>query len=771
MKKEKSEDKETKHLPPAEFTGIKTTKPKKNSAGTAGIITAMKHGINYMKPGAMAKTMFKLNQKGGIDCPGCAWPDPDDDRSKMGEFCENGMKAISEEAAKSVLDGNFFAENSVENLRKKSDFELGKLGRLSEPLLYDKERDHYFPIDWKEAFSIISRELNALEDPNKAAFYTSGRTSNEAAFLYQLFVRMYGTNNLPDCSNMCHESSGVALVETIGLGKGSVTLNDIHRAELLIIMGQNPGTNHPRMLSAIEKCKEGGGEVITVNPLPEAALMKFTNPQRPMKMLTGGTTITDLFLQVRINGDIALLKAIMILLWEREKLQPGSVFDHEFIEKYTTGYDELIAHLENSSLTECIEACGISRDLLEIAAEKIAAKERIIICWAMGLTQHKNGVQNIREIINLLLLKGAIGKEGAGACPVRGHSNVQGDRTMGIDEAPKEEFLDRLGSFYQFNPPRDHGYATVDTIKAMHEGSLKVFMAMGGNFLAAGPDTQLTGDALSSCRMTVHVSTKLNRSHLAPGEISLILPCLGRTDIDRQKSGEQLITVENSMSVIHSSKGVLEPCSPRLKSEVAIICELAKATLKNEKQPDWDHYRDNYDTIRDSIEQIIPGFDDYNKRIKEEQFFYLPNGPQKREFNTHTGKANFSVNPVSALNKEDDRYVMMTVRSHDQFNTTIYGLDDRYRGIYNERRVVLMNPQDMVRAGLKSKEVVNLSSNYKGVKRRAERFIMVPYDIPAGCVATYFPEANSLVPFDQYADRSKTPISKSVIVAIEKLST
>ncbi|TVR81753.1 MAG: hypothetical protein EA409_06315 [Saprospirales bacterium] len=768
MKKGKSEDKEKKHLSPAEFTGIKTTKPKTNSAGVTGIVVAMKHGINYMKPGAMARAMFKLNQKGGIDCPGCAWPDPDDDRSKLGEFCENGMKAISEEAARNLIDGNFFSENSVESLRRKSDFELGKLGRLSEPLVYDKSKGHYYPIDWESAFSIISRELNALKDPNQAAFYTSGRTSNEAAFLYQLFVRMYGTNNLPDCSNMCHESSGVGLSETIGLGKGSVTLNDIHQADLLIIMGQNPGTNHPRMLSSIEKCKENGGEVITVNPLPEAALMKFTNPQRPLKILTGGTTITDLFLQLRINGDIPLLKAIMILLLEREKQQEGSVFDREFIEEFTTGFDELIAHLETTSLSDCIEASGVSRDLIELAAEKIATKKRIIICWAMGLTQHKNGVQNIREIVNLLLLKGAIGKEGAGVCPVRGHSNVQGDRTMGIDEAPTEEFLDRLGSYYHFNPPREHGYATVDAIKAMHEGSLKVFVAMGGNFLSAGPDTKLTGDALSSCRMTVHISTKLNRSHLAPGEISLILPCLGRTDIDRQKSGEQFVTVENSMSVLHSSKGVLEPCSPKLKSEVAIICEMAKATLKREKQPDWDRYRDNYDSIRDSIEQIIPGFENFNQRIKKEDFFYLPNGPKNRQFNTHTGKANFSVNPIATLKVEDEQYIMMTIRSHDQFNTTIYGLDDRYRGIYNERRVVLMNPEDMVRTGLKNREVVNLSSNYKGIKRSVDRFIVVPYDIPSGCVATYFPEANALVPYDEYADRSKTPISKSVIISIEK---
>jgi molybdopterin-dependent oxidoreductase alpha subunit len=766
----KSENPGDEFLTPEGHNQLRTSKPKENTAGVPGIVTAMKHGLKYMKTGQMIKTMFRLNQKGGIDCPGCAWPDPDDDRSKLGEFCENGMKAIAEEASKSVIFSDYFEKNSVAELRKLSDFKLGKLGRLGEPLIYDGEDDHYKSISWEEAFEQIGRELNQLPDPDQAAFYTSGRTSNEAAFLYQLFVRLYGTNNLPDCSNMCHESSGVGLSETLGLGKGSVTLSDIHEAELLIIMGQNPGTNHPRMLSALEKCKENGGKIISINPLAEAGLMKFTNPQRPGKMLTGGTTLTDLFLQVRINGDVALLKGIMKILLNRESEEPGRVFDKEFINSHTAGYEEFISDLEKTDLSECMQKSGVPLSLLETAADWIAQKEKIIVCWAMGLTQHKNAVHNIREIVNLLLLRGAIGKPGAGTCPVRGHSNVQGDRTMGIYEAPPEEFLDSLGKHFDFEPPRDHGYATVDTIREMRDGNVKFFMAMGGNFLSAGPDTQLVGEALSSCNMTVHISTKLNRSHLAPGKTSLILPCLGRTEKDIQKSGVQFVTVENSMGVIHSSQGVLPPCSKKLKSEVAIVCHLAKSTLNKTDNVDWEDFMDNYDRIRASIEAVLPGFENYNHRIKLHHFFYLPNGPRNREFKTSNGKANFSVNPLPDLGVGDNEFIMMTIRSHDQFNTTIYGLDDRYRGIYNERRVVMMNPKDMKIMELKSREVVDLVSNYRGVRRTANKFIVVPYDIPVGCVGTYFPEANSLVPFDEYADKSKTPISKSVKITVEKLS-
>ena len=753
---------------PDTFTGLKTGKLKKKVAGIPGIYHALRHAFKYMSLLNFFKSTRIMNQKGGFDCPGCAWPDPDDDRSSLGEYCENGMKAIAEEASKKTLKAEFFHQNSVAELRKKSDFELGKLGRIAEPLYCEREMGHYRRIDWNTAFKIIAKELNALDHPDQAAFYTSGRTSNEAAFLYQLFVRQYGTNNLPDCSNMCHESSGVGLTETLGIGKGSVTLQDIHDAELLIIMGQNPGTNHPRMLSALEKCKENGGQIITINPLPEAGLMNFINPQRPGKILTGGSTLTDLFLQVKINGDIALLKAILKILLEMEREKPGTVFDLPFIEEYCSGYEDLIEDLDRVSMEKCLRDCGVPLEQLKVAAGYIAAKERIIICWAMGLTQHKNGVNNIRELVNLLLLKGAIGKKGAGTCPVRGHSNVQGDRTMGIYEAPSGEFLDQLEKTFGFKVPRHHGLSTVDTIEAMKDGKVKAFVAMGGNFLSAGPDTNLTGKALSECELTVHVSTKLNRSHLAPGRHSLILPCLGRTEKDIQKSGPQFVTVENSMSVVHSSRGNLTPCSKHLLSEVAIICGMADACFKEKSNINWPVLKNDYSKIRDLVARVIPGFENFNERIEKEGQFYLPNGPKIREFNTPNGKANFTVNQLPEIELEEGELIMMTIRSHDQFNTTIYGLDDRYRGIYNERRIVMMHPEDMKERELRSRDVVDISSEYDGVKRWARKFIVLPFDIPKGCVATYFPEANALIPFNQYAHKSKTPISKSVRIRIEQ---
>ncbi|TVQ49450.1 MAG: hypothetical protein EA362_04545 [Saprospirales bacterium] len=768
MRENKDGNQKLKFEAKEEFTGLKTGKRKKKSAGIPGVLNALKHAFKYMPIPSIFKAASKLNQKGGFDCPGCAWPDPDDDRSALGEFCENGMKAISEEISKKIINGDFFENKSVSELREYSDFELGKLGRLGEPLIYHQHDDKYHPISWQNAFKLIAKELQDLDHPDQASFYTSGRTSNEAAFLYQLFVRMLGTNNLPDCSNMCHESSGVGLTETLGLGKGSVTLNDMHRAEVIIIMGQNPGTNHPRMLSALEKCKENGGKIITVNPLPEAGLLTFINPQNPIKIMSGGTTLTDIFLQVKINGDIPLLKGLMKILLIKDEEREGKVLDHHFIADYTENFNLLKEHLDKVSLDDCIEKSGIPLDLMESAVDLIADKEKIIVCWAMGLTQHKNGVNNIKEIVNLLLLKGAIGKEGAGTCPVRGHSNVQGDRTMGIYEAPSEDFLKRLDKVFNFTAPRKHGYSTVDNIRAMADGKVKVFMAMGGNFLSAAPDTNLTGRAMSNCKLTVHVSTKLNRSHLAPGEVSLILPCLGRSEKDIQKSGQQYVTVENSMGVVHSSKGILKPCSKNLKSEVGIICELAETTLNGKSSVNWKKLTTNYDNIRDLIEKAIPGFENFNQRIRKDQQFYLPNGPRTRKFNTPNGKAFFSINPFPIIETHSEELIMMTIRSHDQFNTTIYGLDDRYRGVYNERRVIMMNPTDMKVRNLKSKEVVNLKSDYKGVKRLAKKFIVIPYDIPEGCAATYFPEANALIPYDEFADKSKTPISKSVRIKIEK---
>lgn len=760
-------NKKIKVQPPEEFTGLKFKGPKNTSVGKAAIASAMGQMTKYMKPGNAIKLSLKMNQKGGFDCPGCAWPDPDDDRSSLGEYCENGIKAIAEEAQNKALTSEFFAKYSVQEISELSDFEMGKTGRLTEPMFLEEGATHYKPISWTDAFQLIAKELNGLPSPDEALFYTSGRTSNEAAYLYQLFVRAYGTNNLPDCSNMCHESSGVALSETVGIGKGSVTLQDIHQAEVLIIMGQNPGTNHPRMLSAVEKCKVNGGKVITVNPLPEAGLMRYTDPQSPKRMLTNGIQITDLFLPIKINGDVAFLKALMYDLHQMDIAQGGDLIDYDFIEQHTNGYEDFIKSIKQIDYMACLRQCGLEAKQIRDAAKMISRKQKIIVCWAMGLTQHENGVDNIKEVVNLLLMKGAIGKPGAGTCPVRGHSNVQGDRTMGIWEAPKKDFLDKLKEVHGIKPPRKHGLAVVPAIKAMHEGKAKVFFAMGGNFLSATPDTEYTAEALQKCDLTVHVSTKLNRSHVVHGKQALILPCLGRTDKDLQDSKEQFVSCENSMGVVQSSQGVINPPSKHLLSEVRIVAELAKATLGS-STIDWENYATNYDHIREAIEQVIPGFEQYNERVRKPGGFYLPNGARDGKFNTPSGKAEFTVVKLPKHELAEDEFVMMTIRSHDQFNTTIYGLNDRYRGVYNERRVILMNELDMAERSLKEGDIVNLSSYYKGVERRANKFIVLPYPIPRTNVATYFPEANALVPIDSFAKKSMTPASKMVRIKIEK---
>ncbi len=770
MKKKNTEDKGNQIVvitpaaqPPEEFTGIKLTEPKDKAAGIPAVLSSLQQALQYMAPGDAVKTMFRLNQKGGFDCPGCAWPDPDDDRSRLGEYCENGIKAIAEEAQHKTIGRDFFTKHSILEMAKWSDFEIGKKGRLAEPMLVSENATHYKPISWEAAFDLIANELNTLASPDEAIFYTSGRTSNEAAFLYQLFVREFGTNNLPDCSNMCHESSGVGLGQTLGIGKGSVKLEDLYEAEVIIVMGQNPGTNHPRMLTALEKAKMNGAQIISINPLQEAGLQTFINPQNPLKLLTGGTPLTDLFLQVGINGDVALLKALMKMLLEAERKAPGTVFDLDFIQQYTQGYAELLAHLNDLNLPELIAACGVSESQLQQAVDLLKNKSKIIICWAMGLTQHENGVDNVREIVNLLLLKGSIGKPGAGTCPVRGHSNVQGDRTMGIWETPTPAFLDKLKAVFGFEPPRQHGYSTVDAIKAMHEGKAQVFFAMGGNFLSATPDTEYTAEALRRCKLTVHVSTKLNRSHLIHGRQALILPCLGRTDQDNG----QFVTTENSMGVVQTSQGVLSPPSEHLLSEPMIIASLAIATLGSRSKVDWKKLVNNYDFIRDTVEQVIPGFDNYNLRVRKPGGFYLPNGARERHFKTPSGKAVFTVNQLPSWQLQSGEYMMMTIRSHDQFNTTIYGLDDRYRGIYHERRVVLMNREDMNAAGWEEKQVVDILGQYEGETRIARQFLVVPYDIPRRCIATYFPEANVLVPLHSFARGSKTPTSKTVIVRLQ----
>jgi len=738
------------------------------AAGITGVKVAVQHVFSEMGPARGLKALFNLNQKGGVDCPSCAWPDPDDDRSVIGEYCENGAKAIAEEATSKKLTARFFANNSVEDLAELNDYEIGKKGRLAEPMYLPNGGTHYEPISWENAFQKIADKLHECDSPNEAVFYTSGRTSNEAAFLYQLFVRQFGTNNLPDCSNMCHESSGVALGESLGIGKGSVKLEDFYEAEVIFIIGQNPGTNHPRMLSALQKAKENGAAIISVNPLPETGLVAFKDPQSLKGALGIKAKLTDLFLQVRINGDLALFQAISYLLVQTELQSPGIIFDREFIDNKTYGFQEWFQHIQSLDFDFLVEQSGISEQLIRETAEAILNKKKIIACWAMGLTQHVNAVDTIKEVVNLLIAKGSIGKPGAGTCPVRGHSNVQGDRTMGIFEKPSVALLDSIEKNFGFNPPREHGFDVVESIKAMHQGKVKVFFAMGGNFLSATPDTLYTADALRNTELTVQVSTKLNRSHLITGKEALILPCFGRTDKDYLNGELQFVTTENSMGVIQMSKGVLNPVSDNLKSEPMIVCHLAKAYFGGDSSVKWDWYMEHYDNIRWDIERTIPGFDLYNDRVRLPGGFYLPNSSREGNFdNTITGKANFNIANVEPQILEEGELIMQTLRSHDQFNTTIYGLNDRYRGISNERRVIFMNEEDMNDRGLISGDRVDLYNHHGGQERIARNFIIIPFSIPKGCTATYFPEANVLVPIDSVAKKSNTPTSKMVVIKIK----
>ena len=751
---------------PETFTGLRLGEPADTAGGAKAVISSLKHVFGAMDPVRGLKALGRLNQFDGHDCPGCAWPDPDGHRSGVAEYCENGAKAIAEEATTKKVDAAFFAKHSVAEIASWTDYEIGKSGRLCEPMYLAPGATHYAPISWEQAFDKIAGALKKIPNPNRAIFYTSGRTSNEAAFLYQLLIRRYGTNNLPDCSNMCHESSGVALNESLGIGKGSVTLEDFYETDLILILGQNPGTNHPRMLTALQKAKANGAKIISINPLKEAGLLNFSHPQQVSGMLGASTHLTDLYLQVKINGDLALLKAIALLLLEAEDKNPGSVFDQEFIREKTQGAEAYLEDLRHYNLQSLAAECGISEAQIREAAQLLMERKRVIACWAMGLTQHKNAVDTIREIVNLLLLKGSVGKPGAGTCPVRGHSNVQGDRTMGIYEKPPKAFLDNLERSFGFNPPREDGYDVVDAIKAMHEGKAELFIAMGGNFLSATPDTLYTAQALRNCQLTVQISTKLNRSHVICGEEALILPCLGRTDLDLLDGHRQFVSVENSMGVVHSSKGSLWPVSDQLLSEPVIVCRLAKALFGQDPQINWDKYMTHYDRIREDIERTIPGFEDYNRRVRLQGGFYLPNGARIGEFKTGAGKAVFNVAAPLHTPLADDEWMMMTIRTHDQFNTTIYGLHDRYRGIYNERRVVLLNKADIEKAGFKPGDVVDLYNYHGGTERVARRFIIVEYDIPRQCAATYFPETNVLVPINSVADKSNTPTSKMVIIKI-----
>ncbi|WP_062010226.1 FdhF/YdeP family oxidoreductase [Streptomyces hygroscopicus] len=743
--------------------------PRHAAAGLPAVGHSLRVAQQQMGVRRTALTLLRVNQKDGFDCPGCAWPEPD--KRHTAEFCENGAKAVAEEATLRRVTPAFFAAHPVADLATRSGYWLGQQGRLTQPMYLAEGAETYEPVPWDRAFDIIADELTALDSPDEAVFYTSGRTSNEAAFLYQLFTREFGTNNLPDCSNMCHESSGSALTETLGVGKGSVLLEDLHKADLIIVAGQNPGTNHPRMLSALEKAKANGAKIISINPLPEAGLERFKNPQHARGLAGGGTALTDLFLQIRLGGDQALFRILNKLILEAAEA-PGAgkgVIDGEFIRAHTHGFEEFAAAARAADWDQTLRATGLDRADIDRALRMVLASKRTIVCWAMGLTQHKHSVPTIREIVNFLLLRGNVGRPGAGVCPVRGHSNVQGDRTMGIFERPAPAFLDALEKEFGFAPPREHGLDVVRAIRALRDGRAKVFFAMGGNFVSASPDTEVTEAAMRAARLTVHVSTKLNRSHVVTGARALILPTLGRTERDLQDSGPQFVTVEDSMGMVHASRGRLEPASPQLLSEPAIVCRLARRVLGPESRTPWEEFEKDYATIRDRIAAVVPGFEDFNARVSDPSGFALPHAPRdSRSFPTTTGKANFTAAPVEYPKAPEGRLLLQTLRSHDQYNTTIYGLDDRYRGIRGGRRVVLVHPEDAHALGLADGDYADLVSEWTdGTERRATGFRVVHYPTARGCAASYYPETNVLVPLDATADTSNTPASKSVVVRLE----
>ena len=743
---------------------------KTYAAGIPAVAVSMQRGFTQMGPFRTAKTFLELNQRHGFDCPGCAWPEKPGGR-KPAEFCENGAKAVAEEATRRTVTPEFFAAHPISALRERSEYWLSQQGRITHPVILREGATHYEPIDWDSAYRLIADEVAGLDDPDRAVFYTSGRTSNEAAFVYQLFARSLGTNNLPDCSNMCHESSGHALSTTIGIGKGSVTVLDIENADLIVIAGQNPGTNHPRMLSILGDAKRNGATIVAVNPMPEAGLMRFRDPQRVGDILSDGTDIADDFLQVRLGGDMALFRGLAALLLRDEKRAPGTVFDHDFITEYCDGLDEYLAAVDETDLDEVLEATGLTMDQLEHFAALWERSERTIVCWAMGLTQHKHAVATIEEVSNALLLRGMIGKPGAGVCPVRGHSNVQGDRTMGIWEQMPESFLSALDDEMGIVSPRDHGWDVVDSIRAMRDGKVDVFMSMGGNFLSATPDTDATRAALEKCRLTVQVSTKLNASHLHTGTTNLILPTLGRTDRDVRGGKKQQVSVEDSMGSVHLSRGSLRPSSDQMRSEVGIVCELAHVMFGADHPVDWLGLADDYDRIRDHVSRIVPGCEDFNTRVRQPDGFLLPHPPRDaREFPTESGRAQITTNDLVWLPTPPGRLIMQTLRSHDQYNTTIYGHDDRYRGIKGNRRVVMVNPSDIEAMGLTAGQRVSIISEFEtdaGVEeRRVDDFVVVSYPTPPGNAAAYYPETNPLVPLDFVAAKSNTPVSKGITVRL-----
>ncbi|WP_252346212.1 MULTISPECIES: FdhF/YdeP family oxidoreductase [unclassified Paludibacterium] len=725
------------------------------------------------------KAFFKQNQPSGFDCPGCAWPERK--HTNRLEFCENGVKAVAAEITSKLVTADFFARHTVSELMQQSDYELEQHGRLAEPMCYDPQSDKYLPISWDQAFALIARHLQALPSPDQAAFYASGRTSNEAAFLLQLFARRYGTNNFPDCSNMCHEATSRGLPGTVGIGKGTVTLEDFELADTILIFGQNPGTNHPRMLGELREAARRGATLVSINPLRERGLERFTSPQHSAEMLAGGSTpLCSLFIRPRLGGDFALIKALAkrVVELDDDAQRHGAprVLDEAFIAGHTVGFAEFAADLRGEDWAALVEESGVCREEIEQLSAIFVRGQAVISTWGMGLTQHQRSVPTIQMLSNLMMMRGMIGRPGAGLCPVRGHSNVQGNRTVGIEERPAPAFLDRLAAVYGFEPPRHHGLDVVATIQAMLAGDLKVFLALGGNFAMAAPDTPRTFAALRQCELTVQITTKLNRSHLVHGKAALILPTLGRSEIDRQQGVAQCVTVEDSMSMVHASRGFKEPASAALRSEVAILCGVAQATLG--KAPlDWARLCGDYSLIRDEIARVFEDFADYNQRILAPGGFHLGVASRDRVWRTESGKAQFQVHALDrdtpihrARRQHGDRLlVLMTTRSHDQYNTTIYALDDRYRGVYGQRDVVFANSQDIERLGLRDGDRVDLSTVWDdGVSRMLSGFLLVAYDIPPGCLAAYFPEANPLVPLDSVGIQSNTPTSKSIPVLMQR---
>lgn len=741
------------------------------AVGVPAILNSMEPALKDMGVARTAKLSLAINQKDGFDCMSCAWPDPGH-RNTL-EFCENGMKAVTWEATPITVPRSFWAENSLTSLLDRDEYWLGQQGRLTEPVYKPAGSDHYEPVTWERAFEIVAARLNALSSPDEAAFYTSGRTANETAFVYQLFVRAFGTNNLPDCSNMCHESTGTAMGETLGIGKSTIAYDDFGLADLVIVMGQNPGTNHPRMLSALEECKRNGGRIIAVNPLPEAGLIRYKNPQKVRGIIGRGTAIADLFLQIRSGGDMALLQSASKRVLEAEAAAPGTVLDHDFLAAHTSGFDEFAAHIADLDDVAVLEATGLTPVEIEAFAQEYLSADRVIITWAMGLTQQKKAVATIKEIVNLLLLRGNIGKPGAGASPIRGHSNVQGDRTMGIWEKMPDRFMDAMDAEFGFSVPRRHGYDALQTVEGLQRGDVKVFIAMGGNFVGAISDTAAAEAAMRGAELTVQVSTKLNRSHVITGDEALILPTLGRTEIDLQEAGPQFVSVEDSVCAVHASHGAVKPVGENLLSEVAIVTRMAKATLGDRYGIEWDAFERDYDTIRERIARVVPGFADFNRVIRKKGGFVLPNGPRdERRFDTRTGKAMITVNELEHLERPAGRLILQTMRSHDQFNTTIYSLNDRYRGIKKGRDVIFVNPDDLFELGLADGQRVDIYSEWKDEPDRVLRnYRVVSYPTAKGCAAAYYPEANVLVPLASASEGSNTPVSKAVIVRLEPIES